>query len=252
MTKITIHNEGVPKNFEKLITEVAENVVDDVYTYPGLDIILKLGPESAESAEPHNIPIFAIANTFGFLRGEAPQVVVSTAILWYVHSLEAITGTLAHEMAHLELAHEYGPDILTLKYDPLTSYISNIWSDCYVNHYLVKHRLGPVFLSRLWELGSGNASLFILAISRQKPTTRQLRQNYLIDLVVDLTQFAPLILDKRTLKFAENAWQKTTGAAVPLLGSNSVRRAKNLASITIKTPVKRWITDVFALIQKQK
>ena len=55
-------------------------------------------------------------------------------------------------MAHLELAHEYAPDILALPNNPIVKHISNIWSDCYVNHYLVKQGLSHVHLSSIWEV----------------------------------------------------------------------------------------------------
>ena len=250
--KITFLNRGVPQNFKNLITEAANNVIDDVYTYPGLTIELLVGPKSVEDVEPHKMPVFAKANTFDFLHGEEPRIIVSTAILWYVQSLEAITGTVAHEMAHLELVHEYGPDVLTIQYDPFVSHISNIWSDYYVNSYLVKRRLGPALLSRLWEVGSGNVSLFILAVSRQKPITRQLRRDYLIHLIVDLSELASLFLDDRTSQFAKNEWDKIIKAAMPILGKNSVVKARKLVSKAEKTSVQKWVRDVLFLIQKQK
>lgn len=251
-TKVIVHNKGVPTNFEKLITLVSENVVDDVYTYSSIDVELVLSGKKVNYIKSNTIPIFARANTLDFFQGDAPRIIISTSILWYINTIEAITGTIAHEMAHLELAHEYGSDILTLPNVPFVRHISNIWSDCYVNHYLVKQGLSHVHLASTWELSSGNLSVFMLATLKRKPSTRKLRREYLIDLLVDLTEIVPLFMDKRTSQLANQTYQKITKFAVPFLGSNSVRRVKKLAQTARKNSVLDWVEKVDALVKKQK
>jgi len=136
--------------------------------------------------------------------------------------------------------------------DPFFGHISNVWSDCQINSYLVQKRLAPILLARHLELCSGNLSLFIYALSKPKPSTRELRRQRIVDLLVDLSEFVPYFQDPRTSTFSRNAWAKTVNAAVPILGQKSVSKAEKLVSNMAKTPAREWINGVLTLIREQK
>lgn len=170
-----------------------------------------------------------------------------------VKSYEAITGTIAHEIAHLELANAYAKPLIGLDFnDPVINRFCNMWSDYVINSFLVAKGYSPSLLSKVWEINEGHSSVLVYHLFQGKPCTRNERRNRLGNLLHDLTTFSYLAKDSRLKKFTSSAFEETINSARPILSDNSVRRAVKSVSALEKVMVREWIENVLGIYESQK
>lgn len=251
MSIIRVFNMKASKDFKRLITEIAENIIYDFYSLPYLNIKLIKGPEEVD--ELSETTIFARANALGFLLGDEPTIEISTAIKWSAKSYESITATVAHEIAHLELTNKYAKPLLSLNLkSPLVYYFSNKWSDYFINSFLVAKGYGPSLLSHQWEINDGHPSLLVFWASQGgKVTTIDERRMLLRKLMQDLISIFSLAKDARLKQFTDRAYKETINAAVSVLKYKTVKRVIKSISEIEKMTVEKWIESVLNIYESQ-